>query len=125
MDFKSLLKPGYRRQFLLIRQPRRGDGFRIRPYDQSRQREFVPREARAGILFSQRLNIAVPKNPIGPHAMAALHVPHEFNHPFDLLLGVFSVGCTWIAAVAGIDDLNADRTRIQMAVTLPKTRSRM
>ena len=51
VDFKSLLKPGYRRQFLLIRHTRCGDGFRIRPYDQPRQREFVPREARARILL--------------------------------------------------------------------------
>jgi hypothetical protein len=40
--------------------------------------------------------------------MAALNSAHERNHLLDLRLGVFSISRVRIAAVAWVDDLDAD-----------------
>ena len=122
---ETLLKPQHGWEFLRETRTRDGHDVWIRPHDQPRQRELVPGKARARILFGQRLNITVSEYPVRSHAMAALDIPHQFDHLLDLLLRVLRITCVWIAAVAQVDDLDADRIRIEMRVTLPVAGSRM
>jgi hypothetical protein len=100
MRAEMLLKPEHCRQFLCVMRAGGGHGLRLRPHDQSRQRELVPGKARAGILFGQWLDIAVPQHAIRPHAMPALDITHQFDHLLDLLLRILRVGRVRIAAVA-------------------------
>src|SRR5208282_1795215 len=125
MRREALPKPPDGRQFLLIAGAGDGDGLGIRPHDQPGQRESVPGEARAGVLLIVGLYVAMTEDAIGSNAMTTLDVAYEFDDLFDLRLGEVRIDCAGIAAVTPIDDLDADRIRIQMGVTLPVTRACM
>lgn len=99
---------------------------RVGPGDQAGIGQLLPGEARARVLLAAGCDVRVADDALGPDVVALGDVAHQGNDLVHLRLRVGRVDAAQLRVlVAGVDDLDADGRRIQIAVPRPEARPRM
>jgi len=94
------------------------DLLRRRPGDQPGVVQPPPGEQRAGVFLALGLDLVVAQDAVAAHRVAPGDVTDQRDHGVDLPGRERHPGA---GAKAGVDDLDADRARVQPAMVLPAT----